>query len=133
VLMGLVNGNSGVISTCLGEITDRSNQSAAFVYLPVVYGLGGITGPALGGLLVLQQNPFNRAEKNPYPYLLPNLISAVILIVDLVLTTIYLEESLEEAKDLPPLKERVGNLFSWLWQFTGTQSSKHQNSLLLNL
>ncbi|KFY97391.1 hypothetical protein V500_02095 [Pseudogymnoascus sp. VKM F-4518 (FW-2643)] len=51
-IMGLVNGNQGVISTCLGEITDRSNQSHAFAWLPVIYGLGGITGPALGGLLV---------------------------------------------------------------------------------
>jgi len=70
-LMGLVNGNQGVISTCLGEITDRSNQSAAFVYLPVIYGIGGVTGPALGGLLVLRNNPFKPGHKNPYPYLLP--------------------------------------------------------------
>ena len=45
-IMGLVNGNQGVVSTCLGEITDRRNQSRAFVWLPVVYGIGGITGPA---------------------------------------------------------------------------------------
>ncbi|KAL3418805.1 major facilitator superfamily transporter [Phlyctema vagabunda] len=118
-LMGAVNGNQCVISTCLGEITDRSNQSRAFVYLPVIYGLGGITGPALGGLLVLEENPFNKGQKNPYPYLLPNLVAAAVLLVDLVLTGFFLEESLEEAKDLPPLKQRVGNLFSWLWQFTG--------------
>lgn len=122
-LMGLVNGNSGVISTCLGEITDRSNQSAAFVYLPVIYGLGGITGPALGGLLVMEQNPFNRDQKNPFPYLLPNLFSAAILMIDLVLTAIFLEESLEGAKELPPLKERAESLFSWLWQFTGGSQS----------
>ncbi|KAF8864597.1 MFS general substrate transporter [Acephala macrosclerotiorum] len=118
-LMGLVNGNQGVISTCLGEITDRSNQSKAFVYLPVIYGIGGITGPAVGGLLVLQDHPFKKGQKNPYPYLLPNLFSATILVIDLICTGIWLEESLEEAKDLPPLKERVGNLFSWIWQFTG--------------
>ncbi|KAK0110011.1 hypothetical protein ONS95_002673 [Cadophora gregata] len=118
-LMGLVNGNQGVISTCLGEITDRSNQSKAFVYLPVIYGIGGITGPAVGGLLVMQDNPFRKGTKNPYPYLLPNLFSATILVIDLVLTGFFLEESLEEAKDLPPLKDRVGNLFSWIWQFTG--------------
>ncbi|CZS96639.1 related to tetracycline resistance protein (probable transport protein) [Rhynchosporium agropyri] len=113
MLMGLVNGNQGVISTCLGEITDRSNQSKAFVYLPVIYGLGGITGPAVGGLLV------RKGEGIPHPYLWPNLFSAAILLVDLVLTGFFLEESLEEAKDMPPLKERMGNLFSWLWQFTG--------------
>lgn len=117
--MGLVNGNQGVISTCLGEITDRSNQSEAFTYLPVIYGIGGITGPALGGLLVFKDIPWRKGQKNPYPYLAPNLFAAVILLIDLVLTGFFLEESLEEAKDLPPLKERVGNLFSWLWQFTG--------------
>jgi MFS family permease len=118
-LMGLVNGNQGVISTCLGEITDRSNQSRAFVYLPVIYGIGGITGPAVGGLLVMQRDPFNKGVKNPYPYLLPNIFSAGLLITDLILTGIFLEESLQEAKDMPPLKKRVKNLFSWLWQFTG--------------
>jgi MFS family permease len=121
-LMGLVNGNQGVVSTCLGEITDRSNQSKAFVYLPVIYGIGGITGPAVGGLLVLQNNPFKKGKKNPYPYLLPNLFSAAILIIDLVLTGFFLEESLEEAKDMPPLENRVRNLFTWLWQFTGAST-----------
>jgi MFS family permease len=110
-LMGLVNGNQGVVSTCLGEITDRSNQSKAFVYLPVIYGIGGITGPALGGLMV--------NHDAAYPFLLPNIFSASILIIDLILTGIFLEESLEQAKELPPLQVRAKNLFSWLWQFTG--------------
>jgi hypothetical protein len=47
-------------------------------------------------------------------------------LIDLVLTGFFLEESLEEARDLPPLKKRVSNLFSWLWQFTGgTQHPKY--------
>lgn len=125
-LMGLVNGNQGVVSTCLGEITDRSNQSRAFKYLPVVYGLGGITGPIVGGLLVKKQNPFDPAQRNPYPYLLPNLFSAGVLLVDLVLTMIFLRESLERAQDLPPLGKRVVSMFSWMWQF----SSSHRPTYL---
>jgi MFS family permease len=121
-LMGLVNGNQGVVSTCLGEITDRSNQSKAFVYLPVIYGIGGITGPALGGMLVFQEIPFKKGQRNPYPYLLPNIFSASILVVDLVLTAFFLEESLEEAKEFLPLRKRVNNLFAWLWQFIGGAS-----------
>ncbi|KAK6442120.1 hypothetical protein LTR95_001649 [Oleoguttula sp. CCFEE 5521] len=120
VMMGLVNGNQGVISTCLGEITDRSNQSKAFTYLPVIYGLGGITGPIVGGLLVMKENPFRPGHANPYPYLLPNLLSAGVLLLDFILTTIFLEESLEEARDLQPLGRRVGNLFTWIWQFTSS-------------
>ncbi|KAL8644169.1 MAG: hypothetical protein Q9226_007901 [Calogaya cf. arnoldii] len=140
VIMGLVNGNQGVVSTCLGEITDRSNQSRAFVYLPVIYGLGGITGPLLGGVLVKKGS--HPSVEDPYPYLRPNLVSATVLIVDLILTMIFLEESLEEARNLPPLGKRVGNLFSWVWQFASSsrpsylsvsnkdteESSRHRNT-----
>ena len=125
-LMGLVNGNQGVVSTCLGEITDRSNQSRAFTYLPVIYGLGGITGPLVGGLLVAKKDPFHPGKPNAYPYLPPNLFSAAVLLIDLVLTMVFLEESLECAKDLPPLSKRFGSMFASIWQFT----SAHQPTYL---
>ncbi|KAI9880965.1 MAG: hypothetical protein M1830_009459 [Pleopsidium flavum] len=128
-LMGLVNGNQGIISTCLGEITDRTNQSTAFTYLPVIYGLGSITGPIVGGLLVSPPSPLDKSKPNPYPYLPPNLLSAAVLLVDLVLTMMLLEESLEEARNLPPLGKRVGHLFSWVWQFA---SSSRPSYLRLN-
>ncbi|KAJ5109975.1 hypothetical protein N7532_002620 [Penicillium argentinense] len=117
-VMGVVNGNQGLVSTCLGEITDRSNQSQAFTYLPVLYGVGGITGPLLGGLLVFERNPFTD-HKSTYPYLAPNLLSAFVLLVDFVLTAIYLEESLEDADTIPKIGKKVRSLFTWLWQFTG--------------
>ncbi|KAJ5437441.1 Major facilitator superfamily domain general substrate transporter [Penicillium cf. griseofulvum] len=117
-LMGVVNGNQGLVSTCLGEITDRSNQSQAFTYLPVLYGIGGITGPLLGGLFIFETNPFTGNE-NPYPYLAPNILSAAVLLVDLILTALFLEESLEDAESLPKIGQKVRSLFTWLWQFTG--------------
>ncbi|OBT64971.1 hypothetical protein VE03_05630 [Pseudogymnoascus sp. 23342-1-I1] len=79
-LMGLLNGNQGIIS------------------------------PALGGLLVRSVSLTSGEPR--YPYLLPNLASAAILMLDLILTAIFLEESLKEAKDLPPLKGRVVALFA---------------------
>ncbi|KAI9838765.1 MAG: hypothetical protein M1837_002331 [Sclerophora amabilis] len=118
--MGFVNGNQGVVATCLGEITDRSNQSKAFIYLPVVYGIGGITGPMVGGLLVTKTDPLRMGERGTYPYLTPNLVSAGLLVIDLILAMFFLEESLEEARCLPPLSRRVGDLFAWLWQFTSS-------------
>lgn len=129
-MMGLVNGNSGVVSTCLGEITDRSNQSRAFTYLPVVYGIGGITGPLVGGMLVFYQNPLNKSQPNPYPYLLPNLFAAVVLAIDLIVCMLFLEESLEEAHNLPPLGKRIGNLFTWMWQFTSSSRPTYVRRLL---
>ncbi|KAI9697410.1 MAG: hypothetical protein M1836_004688 [Candelina mexicana] len=121
VFMGLVNGNAGVVSTCLGEITDRSNQSTAFTYLPVIYGIGGITGPVVGGLLVnTNHSRLDRRKPNPYPFLPPNLVAAALLVVDLLFSMFFLEESLEEARDLPPLGTRVRNMFTWIWQFTSS-------------
>ncbi|KAK0277998.1 hypothetical protein LTS00_013983 [Friedmanniomyces endolithicus] len=114
VFMGLVNGNQAVISTCLGEITDRSNQSRAFTYLPVIYGLGGITGPIVGGLMVMRYDPSHPDRPNTYPYLLPNLFSAAILILDMIGTMFFLKESLECAQELPPLGKRVSGLFTWI-------------------
>lgn len=107
----------GIVSTVLGEITNTSNQSSVFSYLPIVYGIGGITGPLVGGILVHTASAGLFAD---YPYLLPNVVAAIFLILDLILSIFLLDESLEAAKSLPPLGERVRSLFVWLWQFTAS-------------
>ncbi|KAI9887889.1 MAG: hypothetical protein M1823_000277 [Watsoniomyces obsoletus] len=126
--IGLVNGNQGVVSTCLGDITDKSNQSKAFTYLPVLYGVGAITGPILGGLLVAR-HPRHGDTMAAHPYLWPNLFSAAILLMAVVVVAIFLEESLEEAQHLPPLGKRIKSLFVWLWK---TASSARPSYLRLN-
>lgn len=124
-LMGLVNGNQGVVSTCLGELTDRTNQSRAFIYLPVIYGIGGITGPIVGGLLVNREAAERKARgiisgnaKPEYPYLAPNLLSAGVLMADLLITIFFFEESLQEMKGTPT-STRAHNLWAWVWEFVG--------------
>lgn len=92
VAMGMLNGNAAVVPTVLGEVTDRSNQSRAFTWLPVIYSLGGITGPALGGLLV-------GTLGKRYPYLAPNLLSAALLLASVVVVGIWFEETLESLED----------------------------------
>jgi len=41
-------------------------------------------------------------------------------VADFILCIFLLDESLAEAKNLPPLGTRVKNLFTWLWQFTSS-------------
>ncbi|KAK7394038.1 hypothetical protein QQX98_013180 [Neonectria punicea] len=91
VAMGLLNGNAACVPTVLGEVTDRSNQSRAFTYLPVIYSLGGITGPALGGLLVGKAGP-------AHPFLAPNILAAALLACSLVVVGIWFEETLDETE-----------------------------------
>lgn len=92
VAMGLLNGNAAVVPTVLGEVTDRSNQSKAFTWLPVMYSIGGITGPALGGLLV------NDGGDKKYPFLAPNIMSAAILLAAVIVLAIWFEETLDDAE-----------------------------------
>ncbi|KAI5288967.1 hypothetical protein KEM55_008936, partial [Ascosphaera atra] len=57
-------------------------------------------------------------DSKAYPYFLPNLVSAVLLLCDLVLVLIFLEESRENAISLPALGHEVRCLFARLWEFT---------------
>ena len=114
--MGMFNGNAACVPTVLGEITDRSNQSRAFTYLPIIYSLGGITGPALGGILVGKMG-------DKYPYLGPNVLGASMLAVSLVVVGIWFEETLEEA-EAP--SEWIPGWLQRLWGFVtrrGRESS----------
>ncbi|KAI1463722.1 MFS general substrate transporter [Daldinia caldariorum] len=101
IAMGLFNGNAAVVPTCLGELTDRSNQSKAFTWLPVVYSLGSITGPALGGLLV------GKIARDSYPFLAPNILGASLLALSVVVLGIWFDETLEEQGDIPNWVERL--------------------------
>lgn len=91
IAMGLLNGNAAVVPTCLGEVTDRTNQSRAFTWLPVMYSLGSITGPALGGLLV------GKVGGKRYPFLAPNILGASLLLASVVVLGVWFEETLDGA------------------------------------
>ncbi|KAI1748774.1 MFS general substrate transporter [Xylaria castorea] len=108
VAMGLLNGNAAVVPSCLGELTDRSNQSKAFTWLPVVYSLGSITGPALGGLLVA------KLARDRYPFLAPNIMGAALLAFSVVVLAIMFEETLEDREEHPDWTEK----FPWLRYFS---------------
>lgn len=103
IAMGLLNGNAAVVPTCLGEVTDRTNQSRAFTWLPVMYSLGSITGPALGGLLV------GEVGDSPYPFLAPNLLGAGLLLASVIILAIWFDETREGPDGCP-----AGMGWGWL-------------------
>ena len=118
VAMGLLNGNAACVPTVLGEVTDRSNQSKAFTYLPVIYSLGSITGPAIGGLLV-------GTMTKDYPYLGPNVLGAALLAISVVVVAIWFEETLEESDSGPWKPEWITRFSNWL---TGKGRTQKRNS-----
>ncbi|OAQ59869.1 MFS general substrate transporter-like protein [Pochonia chlamydosporia 170] len=115
-LMGLLNGNAACVPTVLGEVTDRSNQSKAFTYLPVIYSLGSITGPALGGILVNKMG-------SEYPYLGPNVLGAAMLAASVVVVGIWFEETLDESGDSPWRPAWINRLSAWI---DGSDKPEHR-------
>lgn len=129
IAMGLLNGNAAVVPTCLGEVTDRTNQSSAFTWLPVVYSLGSITGPALGGLLV--GAPRSRGDGTPYfdgtyPFLAPNVASAALLGLTVVVLGIWFDETLDrcDRRTLPAGLVWIDELWAWCCSLAPSKKAK---------
>ncbi|KAJ5713810.1 glutamate carboxypeptidase [Penicillium malachiteum] len=104
-LIGLMNGNVGIIRTMVAEIVpERELQPRAFSIMPLVWTIGSIFGPAFGGALA------RPADKHPglfggseflkrYPFALPNIASACFFIVGITNGFLFLQETLESKKN----------------------------------
>ena len=82
----------------MGEITDSTNASIGFSLFGLVWGLGMILGPILGGFLSYPATKFPQVFGNclflkTYPYFLPCAVSACISLVGLIVGYIYLDET----------------------------------------
>ncbi|KAG9050198.1 hypothetical protein FS837_007096 [Tulasnella sp. UAMH 9824] len=104
-LIGALCGNvaffasPSVIQSVVSDITDETNQNKAFALPSLVWYMGAIIGPLIGGLL---SHP---AEKYPNvfgnipllkkrPFFLPCFVSVLITITAMLVTVFFLEESL---------------------------------------
>ncbi|KAJ5085880.1 glutamate carboxypeptidase [Penicillium argentinense] len=104
-LVGLMNGNVGIIRTMVAEIVpQRELQPRAFSIMPMVWTVGSIFGPAFGGALA------RPAEKHPslfggseflkrYPFALPNLVAACFFVVGITTGILFLNETLVTKRD----------------------------------
>ncbi|OAA65717.1 major facilitator superfamily transporter [Niveomyces insectorum RCEF 264] len=102
ILGGLLNGNIGVIQTMVGELVKKpEHEPRAYSIMPFVWSIGTILGPAIGGTFADPHASF--PETFPadslfarFPYLLPNLLCALLLFVSIVLGYFLLEETHSE-------------------------------------
>ncbi|KAL4961304.1 major facilitator superfamily domain-containing protein [Aspergillus stella-maris] len=99
-IVGLMNGNVGILRTIVAEmVQDKELQPKAFSIMPMIWTIGSIFGPSLGGSLA------KPAEKYPeifggykflreYPFFLPNLVTCVFFIVGISTGWLFLHETL---------------------------------------
>ncbi|KAG6015427.1 hypothetical protein E4U54_003503 [Claviceps lovelessii] len=96
---GLLNGNIGVIQTMVGElVTKPEHEPRAFAVMPFVWSVGTIIGPCIGGTFADPHQSWpNAFPKNGlfdrFPYLLPNLLCAALLLISIILGFLLLDET----------------------------------------
>jgi len=98
-LNGMLNGNLGVIKSMIAELTDETNVARGFSLMPMARAVGYIIGPFIGGVLSRPQDRWPERFSHPlwaeYPYLLPCLATATYALLSLVLSALYLKETLD--------------------------------------
>ena len=103
-LAGASCGTVGIIRTMVAEIVPyKELQPKAFSVMPLVWTIGSIFGPSLGGALA---NPSLNYPKifdgsgffKTYPYALPNFVGAAFFLVGLSTGILFLKETLETRK-----------------------------------
>lgn len=102
-LGGMLNGNIGVIQTTVAEVIrgKEEHQARAYSVVPFVWTVGGIVGSALGGFLAMPVQNFPGVfDKgtiwDKFPFLLPNLVCAGVVVLGLIVGFLFLEETHEE-------------------------------------
>ncbi|KND93333.1 putative membrane protein [Tolypocladium ophioglossoides CBS 100239] len=96
---GLLNGNIGVIQTMVGElVTKPEHEPRAFSVMPFVWSIGTIIGPCIGGTFADPHESWPNAFPKGgmferFPYLLPNLLCALLLLISIVLGFVLLDET----------------------------------------
>jgi MFS family permease len=125
-LGGLLNGNIGVLQTTVAElVTVKEHQPRAYTIMPMVWCIGSIIGPAIGGALarpcISYPQFFARGTIwDQYPYLLPNLFSAAAVCFGVAAGLLFLEETHAAKKHQRDRGREVGDLIiSW---FSRTRS-----------
>ncbi|KAI6150969.1 major facilitator superfamily domain-containing protein [Pisolithus tinctorius] len=103
---GLFSGNIAVIHSVVGEITDSTNQAMAIPIYALMWPIGSVVGPLIGGTFShaasKYPNLLGYAVFEKYPYFFPCLVSAIIAFVGVLLGFVFLEETL-------PSKRRRNN------------------------
>ncbi|KAI1111790.1 major facilitator superfamily domain-containing protein [Nemania sp. NC0429] len=96
---GALNGNVAVMQTMVAEMVKvPEHEPAAYASQPFVWMLGGIFGSAMGGFLAQPATFYPSLFPadglfGRYPYLLPNLVSVVVIILAIIQGALFLEET----------------------------------------
>jgi MFS family permease len=116
---GAANGNVGILRTTVAELVPyKELQPVAFSIMPLVWNVGSMFGPMLGGALAnpLDVKPYERRLTGSllerYPYALPNIVAVCLFAVGIISGIFFLHETMEAARDRKDYGLIAGRLFT---------------------
>ncbi|KAJ7690111.1 major facilitator superfamily domain-containing protein [Mycena rosella] len=96
-LTGLLNGNTGVMKSVLGDLTDSSNRAQGFAYVPLIWATGASLGPFIGGSLSRPHERFPTifAGKfwEEFPYFLPCIATGGFVFLSFLVVLLFFKET----------------------------------------
>ncbi|PVI04380.1 MFS general substrate transporter [Periconia macrospinosa] len=96
---GALNGNVAIMQTMVAEmVKNPDHEPRAYATQPFVWTLGGIIGSAMGGFLAQPAKYYPNTFSEDgifgrYPYLLPNLVAALGILLAIIQGMLFLEET----------------------------------------
>ncbi|KAH9945434.1 MFS general substrate transporter [Epithele typhae] len=106
-LVGMLNGNIGVIKSMVADLTDSTNMAQGFAMMPVMWSIGGTIGPLIGGQLAKPHDRWPEVFTNPfwqyYPYFLPCAVAALFSAVIFCVTAAFLRETVKPQPRRPKI------------------------------
>ncbi|KAH9926269.1 MFS general substrate transporter [Epithele typhae] len=107
-LVGLLNGNTGIMKSMMGEITDSTNMAQGFAMHSVSWAVGITIAPFIGGQLARPHDRWPSLFTHPfwrkYAYFLPCLAAASFSGSCCLVAALFLKESLKRPA-LSPLAD----------------------------
>ncbi|KAI0695191.1 MFS general substrate transporter [Cerioporus squamosus] len=111
-LVGMLNGNTGVMKSMMGELTDSTNIAKGFAYIPVAWASGATIGPLIGGQLAKPHDRWPNVFSHPfwikYPYFLPCGVAAAFSALCFVITALFLKETVRKRRRSDPTCSEEG-------------------------
>ena len=104
-IQGGGNGNVGIIRTVVAElVTAKELQPRAFSIMPLVWSLGSVLGPSLGGFFAQPAKQYpalfgDIAFFKRFPYALPNFVLTLFFLVSVASASLFLKETLASKRD----------------------------------
>ncbi|GME33862.1 hypothetical protein GTA08_BOTSDO12684 [Neofusicoccum parvum] len=137
---GTLNGNVGVMRAMISETTtEKKYQSRSFLLLPMMFNIGVIIGPMVGGFLAPATKtlddgstvvlPSKSGWWDKYPYAPPNLANAFFLLSAVVAVFLGLDETHPSLRSRTDYGRKCGSLIS-RWTSSIWKSPQHRYAAL---